>query len=860
VVKIEGKKMGKNLVIVESPAKAKKINQFLGKEYSVMASVGHVRDLPAKKLGVDVDNGFAPDYVDTTRGKKVLKEIKAEAKKCEKVFLAPDPDREGEAIAWHLFEALKKTVPEENFYRVTYNEITKPAILAAFDHPEKIDMDRVDAQQARRILDRLVGFQGSPVVRKQIRGANSVGRVQTVALRLVVERENEITNFKPETYFTVGAEVRKQEDPLDPFTVKLARINNEPIGIKDRKLLPGAVKTQEQLEGIQKELDNSPLKVSDVITKEVTRRARPPFITSTLQQSASGSLGFAPARTMGIAQKLYEAGLITYMRTDSFNIAKSAQDECREFIGESYGAEYLPEKPNAYRSKGAAQEAHEAIRPTDVTVQPGREGVKLEAAEQKLYKLIWERFVASQMVPAKIARRTVEIEAGSENTYLFRATASDIAFPGYMKASGIEAAADKPKNGDGDDSETDKLPPLEKDEHLDVLDWLTEQKETKPVARYTEASLIRSLEENGVGRPSTYAAIMSKLDEREYVVKEKRSLIPTDLGKELVELVLKTEEKLKSHNKVDLFEVHFTADMETRLDDIEEGKVEWTKMMQEFYPSLLEWIDHAKETAEPAFVEKCFDALGHVTEWAPAVKSGRRTYDDHKTFEDLKEKVGEGELLSKRQGEMLHKMCCRYIKQVPEALAKELELVEPEAVRGDTPRKLEILSTVQFEEPRKVGKRTYDDKKFCSSLTDQITMGKRLSDRQLAYLDTLLTKYSEQIPNFDALKAEFKLDEKKEVEADPAIAPILSAFDAVTEWAEPVKRGKRVFDDKEFIDSLSGQFKVKGTLSDRQVAALKRTAAKYGTQIPNYADLQNQFGLKEPIAPKPKKDEAAAQE
>ncbi len=849
--------MSKNLVIVESPAKAKTIGKYLGKDYSVMASVGHVRDLPQKKLGVDVENGFEPEYVSTTRGKKVLKELKDEAKKCEKVFLAPDPDREGEAIAWHLFEALKKTVPEDNFYRVTYNEITKTAILAAFEQPEKIDMDRVNAQQARRILDRLVGFQGSPVVRKQIRGAQSVGRVQTVALRLVVEREQEIENFKPETYFAVGAEVRKQEAPLDPFTVKLARINGEPVGIKDRKLLPGAVKTKEQLEAMQRELESSALNVSDVITKEITRRARPPFITSTLQQSASGSLGFAPARTMGIAQKLYEAGLITYMRTDSFNLAQSALEESREFIGSTYGAEYLPEKPNYYKSKGAAQEAHEAIRPTDVNVQPGREGVKLEAAEQKLYRLIWERFVACQMVPAKIARRTVEIEAGSDNTYLFRATASEIAFPGYMKASGIEAAAEKSKNGEGDDSETEALPPLAQGENLDVLNWLAEQKETKPVARYTEASLIRALEENGVGRPSTYAAIMSKLDEREYVVKEKRSLIPTDLGKELVELVLKTEAKLKSSNKVDLFEARFTADMETKLDNIEEGKVEWTQMMSEFYPSLLEWIDHAKETADPIVVDKCFQALGNVTEWAPPVKSGRRTYDDHKTFEDLKEKVGEGELLSKRQGEMLHKMCCRYIKQVPEALVKELELVEPEAVRGDTPRKLELLANIKFEEPRKVGKRTYDDKKFCQSLSDQITMGKRLSERQLDYLDTLLTKYSDQIPNFDAIKAEFKLGEKKEVVADPSTAPLLEMMAQVSEWAEPVMRGKREFNDKTFYDSLASQFKSKGSLSDRQVAALKKMAARYADQIPNYAELQDQYGLYAPRKPKAKKEDAA---
>lgn len=849
--------MSKNLVIVESPAKAKTIGKYLGKDYTVMASVGHVRDLPQKTLGVDIEKNFEPEYVSTLRGKTVLKELKAEAKKCEKVFLAPDPDREGEAIAWHLFEALKKTVPEENFYRVTYNEITKSAILSAFEQPRKIDMNRVNAQQARRVLDRLVGFQGSPVVRKQIRGAQSVGRVQTVALRLVVEREKEIEGFTPETYFSVGAEVRKQEAPLDPFIVKLARINEVPVGIKDRKLLPGAVKTKEQLEAMQRELETSTLKVSDVYTKQVTRRARAPFITSTLQQSASGSLGLAPARTMSIAQKLYEAGLITYMRTDSFNIAQSALVEVRDFIRENYGAEYLPEKPNYYKSKGTAQEAHEAIRPTDVSVVPGNEGVKLDAAEQKLYRLIWERFTACQMVPAKIDQRTVEVEARSENNYLFRATASEITFPGYMRASGIEAAADASKNGESDEAETDALPPLTKGEPLDVLNWLAEQKETNPLPRYSEASLIRALEENGVGRPSTYAAIMSKLDEREYVLKEKRSLIPTERGKELIDLVLKTEAKLKSSNKVDLFETRFTADMETRLDHIEEGKIEWTDMMQGFYPSLLEWIEHAKETADPGMVGKCFQALDHVSEWMPPVKSGRRTYDDHKTFEDLRGKVNGGELISKRQGEMLHKMCCRYIHQIPDALSKELELVEPEAVRSDTPEKLELLARVKFDEPRKVGKRTFDDKKFCTSLSDQIALGKRLSERQLDYLDTMLTKYSEQIPDFDAVKAKFKLGEKKEVVADPSTTPLLALMQHVRVWAEPTKRGNREFNDKSFFESLAAQFKSKGALSDRQIAALKKMAARYADQIPNYAQMQDQLGLLPPRKPKAKKEASA---
>ena len=837
--------MSKHLVIVESPAKAKKIERFLGKDYAVKASVGHVRDLPEKRLGVKIDAGFEPEYVATTRGKKVLKELKTAAKKCDRIFLAPDPDREGEAIAWHLFEALKDVVPEDRFYRVTYNEITKSAILDAFAHPEKIDMNRVNAQQARRVLDRLVGFKGSPVVRRQIRGAQSVGRVQTVALRLVVEREAAIENFRPESYFAVGATARKRMAPVEPFGLKLARIDGEPVGVKERKLLTGAIRTPERMEELLKDLANGETKVSDVFVRETTRRARPPFITSSLQQAASGRLGYSPARTMGIAQKLYENGLITYMRTDSFNVAQSAREECRRFVETAYGAEYLPEKPNFYKSKGGAQEAHEAIRPTDVAVQPDRaEG--LETAERKLYKLIWERFVASQMAPARIARRTAEIRAGRAFDCLFRAVASEIVFPGYMRASGIEAAGERAGNGNGEEAETDRLPPLEKGEVLDVLEWLSERKETKPLPRYTEASLIRALEENGVGRPSTYAAIMSKLDEREYVSKQGRALVPTARGRELIDLVLKTEAKLKTDNKIDLFEPGFTADMEARLDRIEEGQADWSEMMESFYPSLLEWIEHAKEIADPDLVRGCLEALGHVREWAEPVKSGRRTYDDRKTFEELKDDVEGGKKLSARQGEMLRKMCCRYIDRIPGDLAKALELEAPEAVRSDTPRKLEILSGVKAEEPRKVGKRTYDDAKFVRSLADQIRTGKRLSERQLAYLDSLLVKYAEQIENFDALKAEFKLDAPKPVEADPAIAPLLDAMGRVTEWAKPVKRGKRVFDDKVFLESLAGQFKAKGSLSERQVAALKRMVVKYADQLPDFETLRETCGLPEP--------------
>ncbi len=838
------------MVVVESPTKARKISGFLGSDYVVMSSVGHVRDLPEKKLGVEVERDFAPEYYITARGKNILKQLKEEAKKCGDVYLAPDPDREGEAIAWHLFEVLKKTVSENHFYRVTYNEITKPAIMAAFRQPKKIDMDRVNAQQARRILDRLVGFKGSPVVRKQIRGANSVGRVQTVALRLVVERENKIEGFTPETYFTVGAQVRKQIEPLHPFTVKLAKINGEPVGLKDRKLLPSAVKTAEQLASIQQDLSRSEVKVEGIATKEISRKARAPFITSTLQQSASGGLSFSPARTMGLAQKLYENGLITYMRTDSFNLSNNAQDECRAFIEHTYGKEYLPEKPPSYNRKGrVAQEAHEAIRPTNASVQPGGEGIVLEPAERKLYKLIWERFVASQMAPARISRRTVEVEAGQENHYLFRATASDILFPGYMKASGIESAAGEPKQDEEDGSDTDRLPPLGQGEPLDVINWLTEKKVTKPVVRYSEASLIHALEGNGVGRPSTYAAIISKLDERKYVTKEKSLLIPTDLGKALIRLITRTEERIKDDSKADLFAINFTADMETHLDDVEEGKLEWTQMVRAFYPSLLEWINHAKETADPVMVSRCLEALECIGKWAEPVKTAKQTYDDRKTFEDVKKAVAGGTELSKRQGEMLFQMCCRYYHQIPDALASELKLVKPEAVRDDTPRKLKLLENIQFEEPRQDGKRVYDDREFVKSLGEQVSMGKRMSDRQVAYLDTLLGKYSGQIENFEVVKRDCKLD-RQGTAVDPTTAAVLAMMERIPEWAKPTMRGKREYNDKAFYDSLATQFKSKGSLTERQLAALKKMAARYARHIPDYEARKKEFGLPPPYKPK----------
>jgi len=813
------------LVIVESPAKAKTINKYLGDDYIVKASMGHVRDLPPKKLGVDVDNNFAPDYVNTTGRAKVITELKAAAKKCDHVFLAPDPDREGEAIAWHLQELLKGIIPEENFSRVTYNEITKSAITEAFANPGEMDMNRVNSQQARRVLDRLVGFKVSPLLWKQVKGGVSAGRVQSVALRLVCEREKEIQDFNPEEYWVLGANVRKQVEPLDPFIVKLAKINGE----------KAEVKGGEQAEKINAELDASKLHVARVIEKTVQRKARAPFITSTIQQSASSACGFSPSRTMRIAQGLYENGLITYMRTDSFNIAKSAQEECHAFVTAEYGSEYLPENPNFYKSKGSAQEAHEAIRPTEVAKTP-QSVSGLEKDEAKLYKLIWERFVASQMVPAQIARRTAEVETDGENTYMFRATASEVIFPGYMRASGIEAAADKKKEGEEEDEA--KLPALSEGEKLDCLEWTGEQKFTKPPPRYSEPSLIKALEENGVGRPSTYAQTLSTIEKREYVNKEKRQLVPTEAGLRVNAFLVKSLDPL--------FNVKFTAEMEEKLDKVEEGSVEWTDMMATFYAQFLEWLEGAKDMAEPEETESVLKALEQVSEWAEPVKRGRRTYDDKEIVASVGEKFKEDGKITARQQQMIFQMACKYIEQISQETVTELKLEKPEAPRTETGKKIALLEVLDFEEPRKVGNRTYDDGKFIGSLKQQVQGGKRLSDRQVGALDTLLVKYSKQIPDFDQVKEDLGLKVKDNSEAAGEISKLIELCKTVETWNPPVKRGKREFNDADFYESLSTQFDGKGTLSERQVAALKKMIGRYAAQIPTYEAIREDLGLPEP--------------
>jgi len=842
--------MGKHLVIVESPAKAKTINKFLGRDYVVKASMGHIRDLPKSKLGVDPEKNFEPQYVNSRDKSKVIKELKDAAKKVDDIVLAPDPDREGEAIAWHLKELLLPVMKDEAlFSRVTYNQITKSAIQSAFNAPTELDLPKVDAQQARRVLDRLVGYQVSPLLWRRIRGGSSAGRVQTVALRLVCEREKEILAFNPETYWIFGAQVRKNEDPKDPFEIKLARVDGEKGEIWDEALA----------KEIEADLRQAALTVAKIDTKEQQRRSKAPFITSTLQQAASSAYGFQPSRTMSIAQKLYEgmdmgngegvSGLITYMRTDSPSLAPEAIQQAREVIKQEFGADYVPEKPRVFSSKGGAQEAHEAIRPTNLALTPDMVKGKVKEEEWKLYSLIWKRTLASQMMPARIKRLTIEFTSDSKaHDYLFRASASEVVFPGFMAAYG------RGLDEDDQDEEGGSLPPLKEGESIELMEWLTEEKQTQPPNRFSEASLIKALEENGVGRPSTYAATVSTLYAREYVDRESRSLRPTRAGMEVNDFLIK--------RLPNLFEVDFTAKMEEQLDEIEEGKVAWTEMMKDFHGRLEEWIETAKTAhMDLDVINALFALTDEIKEFNPPVKRGKKEYCDKTFIGEMKEAIAGGEAITDRQLENIRKVAAKYAEQISsldEAKAEELELTELIAKekeanrppRDETVKKFEVMKDIEFAPARKVGKKTYDDSEFLGSLKEQVDGGRRLTDNQVKYLDRLVVKYAAQIPDFEDKAKEMGIN--TEVEEDNESGPLLELLKHVTTFNEPTKRGKRTWDDSEFAESLTQQFAARKSLTPRQRSALKTMLGRYHDQIPGYKDKREALGLRDPNA-KPKR-------
>jgi DNA topoisomerase-1 len=574
--------MADSLVIVESPAKAKTIGKYLGSKYIVKASMGHIRDLPKSQMGVEIKKNFEPKYI-TIRGKgNVLKELKEARKKVKKVYLAADPDREGEAIAWHLAHYLE--LGQEDACRVVFNEITKQAVKDAFKSPRKINQDLVNAQQARRILDRLVGYKISPLLWKKVKKGLSAGRVQSVAVKLICDRENEIKAFVPEEYWTITAILKSGSHVFD---AKFYQADG------DKKELKNEAEVQE----ILKAIEHADFIVRDVKEKERLRNPAPPFITSSLQQEAARKLNFRAAKTMSVAQQLYEGidigsegtvGLITYMRTDSTRISPVAQEEAKEYIISKYGKDYYPETPRNYTKKAAnAQDAHEAIRPTSVMREPDQIKEYLSRDQYRLYKLIWERFVASQMASAVMDTMTVDIHAG---TAVFRAVGSKVKFPGFMKVY-VEANDD----GSGGTEEDKLLPPLKKGDKVQQEKIEPKQHFTQPPPRYTEARLVKALEEMGIGRPSTYAPTLETIQKRGYVAIEDKKFVPTELGELVIEQM--------AEFFPEILDVEFTAHMEEELDNVEEGKEDWVKVLEQFYGSLEKRLEVAEEEMEKVEIQ-----------------------------------------------------------------------------------------------------------------------------------------------------------------------------------------------------------------------------------------------------------------
>jgi DNA topoisomerase-1 len=580
--------MTSKLVIVESPAKARTLNRILGRSYSVKASIGHVRDLPKASLGVDTEKSFTPRYVIPPEKKKIVGEIKEAISKASSIYLATDPDREGEAISWHLVQATKLDKNGRPVRRVVFHEITKDAVQEAFRNPRSIDMNLVNAQQARRILDRLVGYKLSPLLWRKVQRGLSAGRVQSVAVRLIVDREQEIQDFVPQEYWVMEVELASLEEKKTAFRARL-------FALADGTKLD--IASKDEADRVVADLEKAEYAVKKVLTKQVPRQPAPPFITSTLQQEAWQKLHFTASRTMAIAQQLYEGlplgkegsvGLITYMRTDSTHVAASAITEARDFIHEKYGAKFLPPKPRSFARKAKwAQEAHEAIRPTKIYRQPEQLRPFLDPAQLKLYELIWKRMVASQMSAALYDTTSVEIRAtNTENQhegYLLKASSSVVKFPGFIAV--YSESRDEDERGESSDRVGVSLPKLKIGDKLLYLGTFPEQCFTQPPPRYTEATLIKALEQKGIGRPSTYAPILSTIQERDYVNKADGKFHPTELG-------LMVNKILTAHFPK-IVDPGFTARMEEQLDEIARGKYEWIAALQEFYPPFQDMLDKA---------------------------------------------------------------------------------------------------------------------------------------------------------------------------------------------------------------------------------------------------------------------------
>ena len=574
--------MAKKLIIVESPAKANTIKKFLGSDVKVVASMGHVRDLPKSKLGVDIEHDFEPEYINIRGKAPLINSLKKDAKSVENVYLATDPDREGEAIAWHLAYILG--IPEDSICRVTFNEITKETVQKCIKEPRKIDMNLTDAQQARRVLDRIVGYQISPILWKKVKRGLSAGRVQSVAVKLIVDRENEIENFVPEEYWNIYVTLSKEDNK---FVAKLYGQNGKKIELHN----------EEQVKQILSAIENGKYIVTDVKKGQKKRTPAPPFTTSTMQQEASRKLGFAIKRTMNIAQGLYEGvkvpekgsvGLITYMRTDSTRISEEARAEAKVHITEKYGANYYENR--YYKTKAGAQDAHEGIRPTYIELTPEKIKDSLTPEQFKLYRLIYNRFIASQMSAAVYDTITANIDTNTENgVYNFRASGQTLKFKGFMTLY-VEDKDEK----DNEDDET-SIPELQQGEEVKKEKIDSKQSFTEPPARYTEASLVKALEEKGIGRPSTYATIISTIIDRRYIERQQKQLVPTELGKVV--------NKLLTENFKDIINVEFTADIENQFDKIADGKEDWKQVIREFYGPFKQELDKVDAELEHVHIQ-----------------------------------------------------------------------------------------------------------------------------------------------------------------------------------------------------------------------------------------------------------------
>ncbi len=853
------------LLIVESPTKARTISRMLGKDYNIIASMGHIRDLPERELGVNISNHFAPQYVDIPRSKAVVKELKSATKKADEVYLAPDPDREGEAIAWHLYEVLSKST-KAPFYRIAFHEVTRSAIERAIQEKGKINQNLVDAQQARRVLDRIVGYKISPLLWSRIEKGISAGRVQSAALRMVVERDRAISSFVPEEYWILPVVFLTSSGKT--FEGRLFKVDGKDFKIQceeDMRRLVSAVN------------QGSDPEVAEIDTSDRKRNPAPPFTTSTLQQSANVSLHFSAINTMRYAQQLYEGidigeggtvGLITYMRTDSVVIAKEAQKVAAEFIRKTYGNDYAPKKYNFYKSKGVAQEAHEAIRPTDVNRTPEQLSSFLDPQQLKLYTLIWRRFVASQMTPAISKLTTVDIEVRGKDgsDYIFRASASTPVFAGYTKiCDGFKQKEMLMENNNfasdrSFTSTTALLGALHKGEKVELHECNSEQKFTEPPVRYSEASLIKELEDNGIGRPSTYASTLRTIQDRNYVTREQGKLVPSKLGTSVNDFLV---ERLPA-----LFDIGFTAQMEKELDDIEAGKISWIKMMEEFYAKFDPWLKEAKTgDAPPADNVKMLLALLDGIVFDEPRRIDRRLYDDNKFCESLRLRFAEDEKITIKQYNALLNLIAKYLKSIPqERLEKlsgevraELDVAiaehnqrEEERARSevacakmDYARLFDTFCMVKFDPPTKRGRFVYDDGQFFSSLKRQALSGKMLSAKQTLALGRLAEKYHSQLTDEKLVAQILKLSDSSapamkdavknsppESSQEDSVAAaesdrLLGILGKVSKWATPVKRGRYVINDKVFFESVARQRASGKILSSKQLAALAKLVAKY---------------------------------